>query len=253
MTNHLDARIAAGRPLLACYFPLGDPQFDDAMLELYARCGVDILELGVPTRNAFMDGADVAGAMDAALDAKADVAGRLAEVSAWLHAAPDRPAGICMAYPDMDYAAVLTPANRTQVDGLLLLGLEQRADAAAIRADAQASRMRMIRFVSTELAEDEVAAARAADGYVMLQARAGVTGPSATLDDAAVSIATLREVGVTCPILLGFGISTPAQAAAAVAMGADGVIIGSMCIRKAREGAAEIAAFLTEVRTALDG
>jgi tryptophan synthase alpha chain len=252
-TNHLDLRVATGRPLLTCYFPLGDPLFDDDMLALYARCGVDILELGVPTLDPFMDGADVASAMRTAIDSGADIPARLAEVAGWLRADPARPAGVCMAYPDIDYAAVLSPENRARIDGLLLLGLESRADADAILADAGASGMRIVRFVSTALGEDEVAKARAADGYVMLQARAGVTGPSADVDeDAAGRVTTLRAAGVASPILLGFGISTPDQAAEAVAMGAEGVIIGSMCIRKAREGSAVIEAFLSGVRAALD-
>jgi tryptophan synthase alpha chain len=38
------------------------------------------------------------------------------------------------------------------------------------------------------------------------------------------------------PVALGFGISTPEQAAAAVAAGAEGVIVGSRLVRAAAEG-----------------
>lgn len=253
IANHLDARIAQGKPLLTCYFPLGDPLFDDDMLALYARSGVDILELGVPTLDPFMDGPDVASAMRIALDAGADIAARLAEVAGWLRADAGRPAGICMTYPDLDAARILCPATLDRLDGLLILGLDSRPDAAGIRADARAAGTRLITFVSTETEPAEIAAAREADGYVMLQARAGVTGPG-TLDPGAPSrIATLRDAGVMAPIQLGFGIASAGQSAQALAMGADGVIIGSMCIRMAREGADEIEKFLTGVRAALDG
>ncbi len=38
------------------------------------------------------------------------------------------------------------------------------------------------------------------------------------------------------PVALGFGISTPEQAAAAAAAGADGVIVGSRLVRAAADG-----------------
>jgi tryptophan synthase alpha chain len=38
------------------------------------------------------------------------------------------------------------------------------------------------------------------------------------------------------PVAVGFGISTPEQAAAAAAAGADGVIVGSRLVRAAGEG-----------------
>ena len=38
------------------------------------------------------------------------------------------------------------------------------------------------------------------------------------------------------PVALGFGISTPDQAAQAAAAGADGVIVGSRLVRAAAEG-----------------
>jgi tryptophan synthase alpha chain len=40
------------------------------------------------------------------------------------------------------------------------------------------------------------------------------------------------------PVAVGFGIATPEQAAAAVATGADGVIVGSRLVRAAAEAAA---------------
>ncbi len=60
------------------------------------------------------------------------------------------------------------------------------------------------------------------------------------------------------PVAVGFGIGTPAQAAAVGAL-ADGVIIGSRLVRSADEaGSAEaaanaVAAFLRETRVALAG
>jgi tryptophan synthase alpha chain len=55
------------------------------------------------------------------------------------------------------------------------------------------------------------------------------------------------------PVLLGVGISTPEQAVVA-ARAADGVIVGSALVRRllAGGGAEEAAAFVGELRAALD-
>jgi tryptophan synthase alpha chain len=56
------------------------------------------------------------------------------------------------------------------------------------------------------------------------------------------------------PVALGFGISTPEQAAAAAAAGADGVIVGSRLVRAAgeeRDGAAAVGRLVAQFAAAL--
>ena len=104
----------------------------------------------------------------------------------------------------------------------------------------------------TSLAQGE--AARRADGYVMLQAAPGLTGPRPSLDPSnAGRIATLRADGVAAPILLGFGVSNGEQARAAVGLGADGVVVGSAALRAALERPSKLARLLKDLRKGLDG
>ena len=92
-----------------------------------------------------------------------------------------------------------------------------------------------------------------ARGYIMLQAAPGKTGMRQTLDESnREKIKMLKAAGVKVPVLLGFGISTAAQAAAALVMGADGVVIGSASIHYSLMGEEAIRNFLTEVRGAMD-
>jgi len=63
----------------------------------------------------------------------------------------------------------------------------------------------------------------------------------------------LRAAGVTAPIVLGFGVSSGEHARAAVAHGADGIVVGSAALRAALEGAHELAALLKDLRRGLDG
>lgn len=240
-------------PLLTCYFPLGDPLVDERLLDVYAASGVDIVELGVPSRRPYLDGPDVSASMARALSAGGDVPAALARIVAWCAASPGRPRPICMSYADVDTAQLLPATTMAQLYGLLMLDLDGRPDAARLRATLRAGGVRSIRFVSPAATAAEVARACEVDGYVMLQAAAGVTGPRPTLGvHNRHTIARLRAAGVQAPILLGFGIGSPVQAAEAVALGADGVVIGSMCLRKALEGAVPLGDFLRGVRDALD-
>ena len=109
-------------------------------------------------------------------------------------------------------------------------------------------------FVPAALHPDDGAAAGRADGYVMLQAAPGLTGPRASLDPANAGASPVcAPAGVAAPILLGFGVSNGAQARGAVSLGADGVVVGSAALRAALAGRAELAALLKDLRTGLDG
>jgi tryptophan synthase alpha chain len=248
--NRLDKVLAAdARPAIACYFPIGDPQFDDRMRNAYWRGGADILELGIPARNPFLDGPDVAGAMGRALASGTDIFGRLDDMMCWLAEDDSRPAGVAMAYVEAGLEPLLEPARLRMLDGALVLGegLSERGNAFA------SSNVRTCGFVSAALGEEEIAAALDAPGYVMLQAVSGATGPRASLDqDNREKIARLRASGLTAPILLGFGISTPDQARQAIDMGADGIVVGSMCVRMGMQGADALEDFLGGIRAAVD-
>jgi tryptophan synthase alpha chain len=76
---------------------------------------------------------------------------------------------------------------------------------------------------------------RQARGFVYAVSVTGTTGERTRVDGALESL--LRRVGANTdvPVAAGFGISTPDQARAAAAAGADGVIIGSRLVRAAGE------------------
>jgi len=251
--NRLDPTFLKRRPLLACYLPVGDPLVPVERTRIYVDCGVDILELGMPSSNPYLDGDDVSTSMARAL-AAGDAISVLGQFTAVARAGDEGPACISMCYADFDVQAALSASAYDGIDGLLMLGLEGRDDRHTLKAEMRARGIRLIGLAPADLTAETVAAARMGEGYVMLQAAVGVTGPRALLDPANRSkITHLRASGIDQPILLGFGIGTPEQAAEAVAMGADGVVIGSMCVRKAVEGPEVLRDFLSSVRRRLDG
>jgi tryptophan synthase alpha chain len=143
-------------------------------------------------------------------------------------------------------------AEALEVAGVLLTDLPAGSDP-DVEGVLLRSRLDLIRLIApTTRAERLSAAVAGARGFIYLVARLGVTGASDRLaDDLESSIRRVRAA-TRLPVAVGFGISTPAQAAA-VARLADGVVVGSALVdtldRAGVEGARR---FLQDLRQGLD-
>lgn len=242
------AAASGSRPLLVCYLPVGDPEASGATAARYLGHGVDVIEAGLAVADPVLDGPEVTASMGRAIAAGAHgpagarhLADQLAEAGG--------PAAVWMSYradPDDDYLAMVASAG---VGGVLL----PDADPAALDERAAAHGLHAVPFLDHEPRADQLAAARAARGYVMLAAASGVTGarPDVGADNRDV-LAAVRGHGVAAPVALGFGISSGEQARAAIGLGADGVVVGSACLRAARAGTSHLDRLLAELREALD-
>jgi tryptophan synthase alpha chain len=92
----------------------------------------------------------------------------------------------------------------------------------------------------------------AATGFVYAVSRLGVTGARESLSERAAEVVARCKEHTDVPVLVGIGVTTPEHARAAVER-ADGVVIGSAVVQRVlEEGAEAAAAFLAEVRAALD-
>jgi tryptophan synthase alpha chain len=89
-------------------------------------------------------------------------------------------------------------------------------------------------------------------GFLYYISRTGVTGAREALAEGLEEeVRALREV-VELPVAVGFGISTPEQAALVSGV-ADGVVVGSALIHALDEGGPEGAvSFLASLRSAMD-
>jgi len=116
------------RPLIACYLPVADPLIQGDIKTAYWEGGADILELGVPTSNPFMDGPDVASTMQRSLEGSIDPIASVLALSDWTRSHAERPASVCMAYPDLDFDRLYSSGGLHKLDGILLLGLNTRPD-----------------------------------------------------------------------------------------------------------------------------
>jgi tryptophan synthase alpha chain len=242
------------RPLLICYAPLGDPEVPEDLLATYAEQGVNIVEVGIPTANPYLDGATVADSMHRALQRGNPIPliHKLIEVQT--AAIADRCRLVLMGYRDMAFAAFTDLARRRLIHGLIMADSASGESPEGLDSWLRQEAVARVGFVDSRLTEGSVTGARAAAGYVMLQAHDGPTGVRAQLDSGnAAKIRGLRQAGVDLPIALGFGIGTPQHAAAAIKLGADGVVVGSACVEAARSGSAHLKDFLQALRRAIDG
>ena len=249
--NRLDRVFARTRPALICYLPLGDPEASAAQPGVYVECGVDVVEIGVPAAQPFMDGPTIAGSLWRAAAAgltPTSAADRLALVRADL---PGQ-ALVWMSYPHGDGSLLAGLVSRSGADALLLPRQARRFEGVA--ATLERHGLYLIHFLPHDPRLRDIAAAQAARGYVMLQAAPGVTGSRrGALRDTASAIDLLRRAGVTTPIALGIGLSTPEHVRAALTMGADGVVVGSATVEAAMRGERALRSFLRSLREALDG
>jgi tryptophan synthase alpha chain len=262
------ARIAAafdtarseGRAALMPYMMAGFPDRETslAVAAAYAESGADLVELGVPFSDPLADGPTIHAAATAALEAGATLATALETC----RSISERLPVVLMIYANMvlahggaeEFAAILAAAGAAGaiVPDLPLGENEEVADALA------AAGLALVPLVAptTEPARRR-AICEPAEGFVYLVSTTGTTGERAAVpaDLAEMAAATREDAGET-PVAVGFGISTPEQAAE-VGRIADGVIVGSRLVRAVGEAGSPQAAadavgeLLSETRVAL--
>nr|MDQ3879392.1 tryptophan synthase subunit alpha [Actinomycetota bacterium] len=91
-----------------------------------------------------------------------------------------------------------------------------------------------------------------ATGFVYAVSTLGVTGTREKLSERAGAVVEKIRAATDAVVLVGIGVSTPEQAREAASV-ADGVVIGTAVVRRVvDEGPDAAAAFVAEVRSALD-
>ena len=219
-----------GEAALVPFIVAGDPDLETTrrmVLELEAR-GADLIELGVPFSDPMADGPANQRALARGLGAGASIAAILSMVSE-LRAETEIPLILFGYYnPIFHYGCeqLCVDAARAGVDGLLAIDLPPE-EAAELKIPARRNGLDIIQLLApTTPLERSRKIARAASGFLYYVSVTGVTGARTHLDaDLSAHMRELRSV-TDLPIGVGFGISTPAQAAEVAAI-ADAVVVGS--------------------------
>ncbi len=236
--SRLDATFAALRArrerALVPYFTAGDPSLAVTrhLVVEAARRGADVIELGIPFSDPLADGPVIQRAAQRAFAAGVTLP-RVLELAREMRGEVTVPL-VFLTYYNPILAFGLKAFCQTSVEagiaGVIVADLPPE-EAEPLRAEADAAGLDLIHLVApTSTPERMRKIARASRGFVYMVSLTGVTGERAALaPDLAVQLRALRAV-TTKPVCVGFGISSPAQAAS-VGRLADGVIVGSAIVR----------------------
>ncbi|NCY16849.1 MAG: tryptophan synthase subunit alpha [Actinobacteria bacterium] len=243
----------AGRKLLVPYVTGGLGTDWAEIVRAVADAGADAIEIGVPFSDPVMDGPVIQEASELALQSGATpvtVFDELRSIDAGVPLAVMTYYNLAFHMGHQRFAESLAAAG---VSAAILpdLPLEEvgpwatAADAAGVETV----------LLAAPTAPDErlpLVCARAR-GFVYAVGLLGVTGERDALASSSLVIARRLKAITDKPVLVGVGVSSPAQAVEVCAE-ADGVVIGSALMRRVLEGVGPVGAgaFIAEVRAALD-
>jgi tryptophan synthase alpha chain len=230
---------ARGRAALMPYLMGGFPDVERSVAIgiAYAEAGADLVELGVPFSDPLADGPVIHAAGTRALAAGATV-----------HAVVEAGARIAEHVPVvlMCYANPLLARGPERfcgelaargISGLIVPDLPLE-ESAAMLAACDAAGLALVPLVAPTSSDDRLAAiGRKARGFIYTVSVVGTTGERGGVADGVDGLLARVKAHSPVPVALGFGISTPQQAAAPAAPGADGVIVGSRLVRAVAEAA----------------
>lgn len=239
MTTRIDRRFAAlrkaARPGLAAFVTAGDPDYITslAILRALPSAGADIIEIGMPFSDPMADGPAIQAAGLRALKAGQTMSKTLRMVRAFREQDQDTPI-VLMGYYNPIYIygneRFLADARNAGVDGLIIVDLPPEADE-ELCLPALAAGLNFIRLATPTTDDKRLPTVLTnTSGFVYYVAVMGITGTKAP-DILHVSKAVERMKRHTdLPIVVGFGVKTPQQAAA-IGRGADAVAVGTALVR----------------------
>jgi tryptophan synthase alpha chain len=227
---------AAGRPGLVTFLMAGDPDLDTALdiVKGLPDAGADLIELGMPFTDPMADGPAIQEAGLRALAAGTTLRKTLDLVRAFREAHADTPV-VLMGYYNPIYSygvdAFLADAKAAGVDGLIIVDLPAEEDEELCLPALKAG-INFIRLATPTTDDKRLSKVMTnTSGFVYYVSITGTTGAAAP-DAARVSTAVDRlRKHTDLPVAVGFGITTPEQAAA-IAQSADAAVVGTALVKR---------------------
>ena len=201
------------------------------------QAGADIVELGVPFSDPIADGPVIQQAAERALRSGTTLRNILAMVG-HLRVRSQIPL-VLMAYYNSIHAfgpeRFCREAAAAGVDGLIVPDMPPD-EAGPLKGPAAACGLQLIFLLApTSTAERRAFVARQSNGFVYYVSLTGITGAKlGNVSEIGQSVEQIRRISKT-PIAVGFGVTTPEDAAEISAI-ADGVIVGSAIVKHIAAG-----------------
>jgi len=250
------------RPIFMPYFPLGYPNLETSIdvIEALAKNGADLIEVGLSFSDPLADGPVIQQATQIALEHGITVKKSLAAVKELRKRGVTIPL-VLMGYfnPMLAYGLekFIRDAVEAGADGFIVpdLPMEEADEFYTALNGANVPLIQMLAPTSPNERMESIA--RNAKGFIYLVSVTGVTGARTSISDGLGDLIARVRDHTSVPVCVGFGIGTPEQAAQVGAL-ADGVIVGSACVKTigssqkpvetARQFAAEFRSALQELR-----
>jgi tryptophan synthase alpha chain len=219
---------------LVTFITAGDPDLatTEEMILLLEEAGADIIELGVPFSDPMADGPTIQLSSERALASGTTLHGILAAVKR-VRTRSHIPI-ILMGYLNpihaYGYENFCTDAVEAGVDGVLLVDMPPE-ESRELAVPARRCGLDVI-FLLTPTSDDARIATveKLGSGFVYYVTVTGVTGARSSVSGTlATELARVRQA-ISLPVMAGFGISTPEQAAE-VGQLADGIVVGSAIVK----------------------
>jgi tryptophan synthase alpha chain len=238
MTTRIDHRFAAlrteGRAALVTFLTAGDPDGETslAILRALPAAGADVVELGIPFSDPMADGPAIQMSSQRAIKAGQTLKRTLAMVRAFRQGDDATPI-VLMGYYNPIYVygveRFLVDARSAGVDGLIVVDLPPEEDEELCLPALKAG-LNFIRLATPTTDDKRLPAVLAnTSGFVYYVSVTGITGAAAPDPDKVAGAVSRIKRHTKLPVAVGFGVRT-AELAAAIAAGADGVVVGSALV-----------------------
>jgi tryptophan synthase alpha chain len=230
---------AEGRAALVTFITAGDPEPETslAILQALPAAGADVIELGMPFTDPMADGPAIQLSSQRALKSGQTLRKTLDMVRAFRRANNDVPI-VLMGYYNPIYIygvdRFLRDAKDAGVDGLIVVDLPPEEDEELCLPALQAG-LNFIRLATPTTDERRLPAVLAnTSGFVYYVSITGITGTAAPDSTRTTEAVARIKRHSRLPVAVGFGVRT-AEQAAAIARGADGVVVGSALVSAVKD------------------
>lgn len=226
------------RPALVTYAMAGYPDraASLAALHVLADSGADLIELGVPYTDPLADGPvirDAAAAARAAAGGTFGLAETIELADEFLRERADAPPLALMTYLNplmrMGLPKVAEALRDAGIGGVIIPDLPP--DMAPMWLAASAGLDTVFLAAPTSTPERMAKVGALSRGFVYCVSTKGVTGERSELPAELGELVARVRADTRLPVAVGFGVSTPQQAAA-VSRLADGVVVGSALVKR---------------------
>ena len=250
--TRLASAFAKGRPALVCFITAGDGD-TAANLDALVAGGADVIELGMPFTDPMADGPAIQAANLRSF-ANGTTTAEIFRLAAEFRA---RHAEVPLVL--MGYANPMTirgpewfadQCASSGVDGVICVDIPPEEDDAlgpALRAKGIAP-IRLATPTSDDARLPAILAGSA--GFLYYVSVAGITGKQQAAQGSIESAVARIKAATDLPVVVGFGVRTPEQAAA-IARVADGVVVGSALVELVGEHGTDAPAHLRALTAAL--